>query len=151
MTVAALGVLSIRFLDVATFMVGAGNGTCGLYRFNQENKVLQVAKNELGGGINSISMHPSGEESLCATDKGLIYRVNNRTLERFLHSENHTGSIVNIGYPQGVSDRFASASEDGTIRLWDIGDYVVTARCMATNAGCPLCLVYRDEILLSGW
>jgi len=68
-----------------------------------------------------------------------------------LHSENHTGGILNVGYPLGVSDRFASASEDGTIRLWDISEYQVTARCSATNAGVPICLVYRDEVLLSGW
>jgi WD40 repeat protein len=56
-----------------------------------------------------------------------------------------------VGYPPGVSDRFASASEDGTIRLWDISEYKVLTRCLATSAGVPLCLNYRDEVLLSGW
>jgi hypothetical protein len=50
-----------------------------------------VNKTDLGGGINSISIHPSCKESFCATDKGLIYRVNNETLQKALHSENHTG------------------------------------------------------------
>ena len=81
---AALGVLSVKFIDGTSFLVGTGNGTIAHYIFNQDNKVnvinikvVQVSKNELGGGINSISSHPNGQESLCATDKGLIYRVNN--------------------------------------------------------------------------
>lgn len=54
-----------------------------------------------------------------------------------LHSENHTGGIVQLGYPPGISDRFASASEDGTIRIWDISDYAVIARCYANGGGVP--------------
>lgn len=34
-----------------------------------------------------------------------------------------------MSYPPGVSDRFASASEDGTIRIWDISEYYVIAKC----------------------
>lgn len=60
--------------------------------------------------------------------------------------------MVFLAYPEGVSDKFASCSDDGSIRLWDIGsDYVVYTRCFAHNAGSPLCLTYNDEIVLSGW
>lgn len=102
--------------------------------------------------MNSISVHPSGKESLIASDRGLIYRVPTNALEsKVLHSENHTGSILSVAYPPNVSDRFASASEDGSIRIWDVSDYVVIAKCAANNAGVPICLVYREEVLLSGW
>lgn len=69
-----------------------------------------------------------------------------------LHCENHTDAVVFLTYPCGVSDKFASSSEDGTIRLWDISqDYTVNTRCFAPNAGFPLCMTYTDEIVLSGW
>jgi len=54
-------------------------------------------------------------------------------------------------YPERGSDKFASCSEDGSIRLWDISDYVVSARCVARGAGIPLCVCYNDEVLLTGW
>lgn len=58
-----------------------------------------------------------------ATDRGMIFRVGSDSLGKALHSENHTGAILDVSYPPGVSDRFASTSEDGTIRIWDIGEY----------------------------
>ncbi len=132
--------------------MGTGNGMVALYQVTPETKVISLNKTDLSGGINSISVHPSGNEIICASDKGLIYRISSKNVEnRKLHSENHTGGILHVAYPAGVSDRFASASEDGTIRLWDISDYVVTTRCLAPNAGVPICLVYREEVLLSGW
>lgn len=51
-------------------------------------------------------------------------------MAKVLHCENHVDSVRFLVYPEGVSDKFASASEDGTIRLWDItSDYLVTTRC----------------------
>lgn len=81
----------------------------------------------------------------------MIYRIQSNTLNKQLHSENHTGPILELSYPPNVSDRFASASQDGTIRIWDISEYSVLARCQANVSTVPLCLVYRDEVLLSGW
>lgn len=56
------------------------------------------------------------------------------------------------------SDKFLTASEDGTLRLWDSNNYTVSARCMA-NAGAlgqnqglyPLCAIFTDEVIISGW
>ena len=54
----------------------------------------------------------------------------------------------------GVSDKFITCSEDGTVRLWDSNTYAVTARCSAggNNAGVfPLCAIFTDEVIISGW
>lgn len=89
---------------------------------------------------------------MAASDKGFIYRVRSQDLAKMLHCENHTGPVLQVAYPPNISDKFASASMDGTIRLWDISeDYVVKSRCYANVAGHPLCLTYNDEITLSGW
>lgn len=57
---------------------------------------------------------------MCASDRGFIYRVRATDLAKVLHCENHVDSISFLVYPKGSSEKFASASEDGTIRLWDI-------------------------------
>ena len=67
-----------------------------------------------------------------------------------MQCENHTQSILHLTYPLGVSDQFASCSEDGSIRIWDVSRYEVTSRCTAQAAGHPNCLTYNEEVILSG-
>lgn len=45
-----------------------------------------------------------------------------------LVSESHSGPVLSVGFPPDVSDHFVSSSEDGSIRVWDLGDYSVKAR-----------------------
>jgi len=72
-----------------------------------------------------------------------------------LLAENHTDPVINVNYMPEVSDKFITCSLDGTIRLWDANDYSVKARCVnssAQTAGVhPLCSMFTDEIILSGW
>lgn len=69
--------------------------------------------------------------------------------------ENHTGPVLSIWFMKDVSDKFITCSEDGTIRLWDSNNYSVTARCVAPAAPSaslyPICAVFTDEVILSGW
>ena len=65
--------------------------------------------------------------------------------------ENHTDAVVNVAYMNGVSDKFATCSEDTTIRLWDANDYSVFARCTVLAGGHPMCANFTDEVVLSGW
>jgi len=72
---------------------------------------------------------------------------------KMLLCENHTEPVVDIYYMQGVSDKFSTCSEDGTIRLWDSNDYSVIARCtvMTTSGNYPNCSLFTDEVVISGW
>jgi WD40 repeat protein len=69
--------------------------------------------------------------------------------------ENHTAPVLSIWFMKDVSDKFITCSEDGTIRLWDSNNYSVTARCTAPQATSatlyPVCAVFTDEVILSGW
>lgn len=67
--------------------------------------------------------------------------------------ENHTEPVLDIYFTPGVSDKFSTCSEDGTLRLWDANDYSVMARCtiMTSEGVYPTCSIFTDEIIISGW
>ena len=48
--------------------------------------------------------------------------------------ENHTKPVLGCWFMPGISDKFITCSEDGTVRLWDSNSYTVTARCVASSA-----------------
>ena len=78
---------------------------------------------------------------VAGTNQGRIYRVRLDNLASIVVSENHRGSVTCVSYARGVSDRFATASVDGTVRVWDTADYGVLTTAVVRDAGEPLCLV----------
>jgi len=72
-----------------------------------------------------------------------------------LLAENHTEPVIHVNYMPNVSDKFITSSLDGTMRLWDANDYSVKARCVNQIQNVaevyPLCSLFTDEIILSGW
>jgi cilia- and flagella-associated protein 52 len=72
---------------------------------------------------------------------------------KMLLCENHIDAVLDCYYMPGVSDKFSTCSEDGTIRLWDANDYSVTARCsvVSTSGVFPNCSIFTDEVIISGW
>ena len=92
---------------------------------------------------------------LAATSHGFLYRLRVSDFSQMLLAENHTEPVVHVDYMQGVSDKFITSSVDGTIRLWDANDYSVKSRCInngqVVQGVYPLCSLFTDEIILSGW
>lgn len=43
-----------------------------------------MVKNQIIGSVNSISCSPDLSESMCATDKGFIYRIRNSDLAKVI-------------------------------------------------------------------
>jgi WD40 repeat protein len=88
-----------------------------------------------------------------------MYRLRNADFSQMLLCESNTAPVTSCWFMPGVSDKFITTSEDGTIRLWDSNNYTVTARCVAnSNHGAqgagivaPLCAVNTDEVIISGW
>lgn len=69
-----------------------------------------------------------------------------------LLGENHIDAVLDCSYMENSSDKFATSSGDGTIRLWDANDYTVYARCsQVSTAAWPTCTVFTEEIIISGW
>lgn len=132
--------------------VGGGDGQIVLFHVDQ-NFCQALLKTQIFGSVNSLSASLDGLQMLTATDKGFIYRMRVSDFSKMLLCENHTEAVVDTYFMGGVSDKFSTCSEDGTIRLWDSNDYSVTARCsvMAMQGVFPLCSLFTDEVIISGW
>lgn len=91
---------------------------------------------------------------IASTALGTVTRINLLTMKFLIISEAHTQTITKVCFDEGNPDRFATASLDGSIRVWDIAEYVVTcsiyARKDQVRGAKPQCLSFAD-ILLSGW
>ena len=50
-----------------------------------------------------------------------------------------------------VSDKFATVSNDKTIRLWDSGDYLVKQKAEFKGNAVPLCSCFINDVIITGW
>lgn len=75
-------------------------------------------------------------------------------MQYILISESHTGSVLKVAFDQGQNERFATASADGTLKVWDLVEYTVIstshARREQERGAIPLCLAFVN-MLISGW
>ena len=149
-TVAAQGVTALKAVTANLMIAGCGNGTLALYKLEAGTAKL-IKQIQTIGKITSISCSFDAIQSLIGTDQGFLYKANSADLAMTLQCENHTNSVLFLDYPFKVSDRFASCSQDETIRLWDVSEYLVTSHCVSQGGGAPQCLQITDEVVISGW
>jgi len=67
--------------------------------------------------------------------------------------ESHKDGVLAVAYPPDNSEAFATIGVDGTVRVWDVNTYSVTAKgsCQTAKTGAPLCLAFSGEALFTGW
>ena len=118
-----------------------------------QNFCQALLKTQIYGSITGLCSSLDGIQLLTATDRGFIYRMRTSDFSKMLLCENHTDAVLDVFYMPGVSDKFSTCSEDGTIRLWDANDYTVFARCqiVAQQGVHPNCSLFTDEVVISGW
>mmetsp|Transcript_9656 Transcript_9656/g.18846 ORF Transcript_9656/g.18846 Transcript_9656/m.18846 type:complete len:608 (-) Transcript_9656:5793-7616(-) len=144
----AQGVSSLFPTTPTQFFVGGGDGSLSLWQLN-ESRILEVNRIQLRGALKSISGSSAG--LLVGSDNGYHFWITLPAMTASTISENHTQPMTHVAFPRGVSDKFATSSEDGTIRIWDGSDYSVISRCSASQAGAPLVFVLTLEVVFSGW
>ena len=144
-----LGLNSIETIP-GGILIGCGDST--IKQFNSSFELSGQLKCD--GIVLGMSVSEDKLEVLATTSVGTVYRVNIAVMESIVVSEGHTDEITAVTYSVGQNDRFATASKDGTIRIWDTAEYVTLATCRARRdqdrGVVPLCLQYSD-IVLSGW
>jgi WD40 repeat protein len=144
-----LGLCSIATVPEG-ILIGCGDST--IKKFNSNYECTGQLKCD--GTVIGLSLSEDKLEALATTNVGTVYRVNLAAMEHIIVSEGHTDEITAVTYSVGQNDRIATASKDGTIRIWDTAEYVTLATCRARRdqdrGVVPLCLQYSD-IVLSGW
>mmetsp|Transcript_29123 Transcript_29123/g.38302 ORF Transcript_29123/g.38302 Transcript_29123/m.38302 type:complete len:626 (+) Transcript_29123:45-1922(+) len=129
-------------------LAGGGDGTVTL--FNQQ--LVDTAQVRLEGPVNAVALSPDGREILASTAAGRVYRASTSQLNQpVLLNENPYGAVKAVAYAENISDRFATASTDLIVRLWDASDYSVICQAMVKDAGEPRCLTLNEDLILSGW
>eukprot|EP00762_Andalucia_godoyi_P002084 ANDGO_02593.mRNA.1 Cilia- and flagella-associated protein 52 len=89
------------------------------------------------GNVYKIAVPPQGAASVTAT-----------------LSESHEGVVADASFMKGVSDRVATCSADGTMRLWDLNTFkaqFVTSYRSVPGIGAPCAGVFVGELMISGW
>jgi len=131
-------------------VIGCGDGTVKIYGHGGDFR----GEMPLDGPVVSLSASPDRRECLATTATGTVARVNLTSLQSILIAESHTDSILKVAFDEGQNERFATASMDGTLKVWDIVEYAVVstshARREQDRGAVPQCLAFAN-ILISGW
>ena len=68
---------------------------------------------------------------------------------QLLVAENHSNTITAVVFPSDTSDRFATCSLDGTVRVWDLSDYRVLCKVRAPrerDVCVCVCVTERESV-----
>jgi len=141
-----LGILSLLTWPEGV-VCGGGDGTITTF----DSNYTDIQQCKLDGPVVSMSFSPDKSEVVAGTSKGFVYRVRLEGLQTLLLCENHCAPVICVAFAPESSDKFATASVDNTLRIWDSGDYTVLTTAIVKDAGAPTCLVYSLDMLVSGW
>lgn len=134
--------------------VGGGDGSVTLYDtdYDEGYKPRKVAE-ALSGAIASIAICAERGTAALGTSTAVIYELDlaaARARPRIV-SENHCARVVAVSYAPGDSVRFATASDDLSVRVWNASDYSVETHCSSRNCGRPLSLAFSGTAVFVGW
>lgn len=144
------GITSLKMLSESLVMVGGGDGSLSLYQV-EGGRAMEQNRIQLAGALTSLSVSTDFAEALAGSQLGLHYRIRTSDFANALLSEHHTKPVTYVNFPKGISDKFATGSEDGSIKIWDGSDYSVISRCVVSKVGAVTCFVLTLEIVVSGW
>eukprot|EP01038_Epipyxis_sp_PR26KG_P004495 gene4495-6351_t len=133
-------------------VIGCGDRSVKLYSV-QGDLLGQV---QLDGAVIGLSFSPDRVEVLATTSFGTIYRLNLNTFQFIIISESHTQSVIKMAFDQGgnSNERFATSATDGTIKVWDLAEYMVISTAFPRKdqaRGVLATSLAFSDIIISGW
>ena len=123
---------------------------------------------KLDGAVSAMSMVSMGSETnpvlklLIGTELGTVYDVSlayadDRALgappaRSIVVKQSHSDKVVAVSYPRNNPNFFATASADGTLRVWDVNTYEVISKaaCQPAITGPPQCIDFTGEVIIKG-
>eukprot|EP00904_Undaria_pinnatifida_P004386 jgi/Undpi1/13949/HiC_scaffold_9.g03600.m1 len=159
--VCSAGMLSVC-TDPATGAVYCGGGNGVIRKIVGADMVWrQELETRLDGGVVSLTVQADGCELLAGTQEGTVYRL----LLSDLSASKASATTTSVSSSQkspvvsvacgSRSDAFATCSQDGTVRVWDLSDFGVVAEALEGprgRTGDALCVCWLgEEAVVSGW
>ena len=146
------GLLSVVSHDEAEVVFcGGGDGT--IRKLTGCDMRWQLASEaRVDGRVTSLSLVHGGAELLVGTDAGLTYRLLCEDMSLVPLSSSHTTPLTCVAFGSSRSDVFATASDDGFVRVWDLSDYSTIASAQERGAGGARCIAWvGDSAVVVGW
>jgi WD40 repeat protein len=129
-------------------MVGCGDGSITVLESQRDGAMTcrtytkgptETCAAMLDGGVGAMKLHALDERSgelrlLAGTEKGTLYALSLSSpsmaygapaAQARVLQEAHYDKVTSCAYPKESSDLFATASADGTVRVWDVNTYRV--------------------------
>jgi cilia- and flagella-associated protein 52 len=136
--------------DSIQVIVGGGDGTVTTFTRDRRG-FIDDASAKVEGKVLALSLSPDGAEVLAGTSSGFVYRLRTKGLAALCLAETHSASVNAVAYAPNVSEKFVTASADGTLRIWDASDYTVSVKCFVGDGGQPSCIALFLDAMISGW
>jgi WD40 repeat protein len=135
-------------------VVGGGDGSLSIFEGGGRS-YRKAAEVQLDGPVSAVMPVGGPTTYVAGTARGLVYHVELSSGKGRAKPlvDSHFEPVCGVAYAPDDSACFATCSHDGTVRVWDVSDYTVTARgaCQTSIVGNPLCIGFTGEILLTGW
>eukprot|EP00993_Chasmostoma_nieuportense_P004280 NODE_495_length_2151_cov_19.034585_g459_i0.p1 GENE.NODE_495_length_2151_cov_19.034585_g459_i0~~NODE_495_length_2151_cov_19.034585_g459_i0.p1 ORF type:complete len:685 (+),score=157.68 NODE_495_length_2151_cov_19.034585_g459_i0:66-2120(+) len=120
----------------STFYTGGGDGSVVRYHIKDTNEPAptEEARLEVRGEVTSISIMPSG--LLAGTTFGSLFKLQSLTGPCPAPlSQTTLGPVLAVQFHPTINDRFATASQDAFIRVWETSGYHILSTAGGQGGG----------------
>ncbi|GBG29146.1 Guanine nucleotide-binding protein subunit beta-1 [Hondaea fermentalgiana] len=162
-------------VDETNVLIGGGDGTVARFVYQVSNSTwVDEEGASLRGAVHGLAYSATGTEMLAGSTMGDVVRARRGALSKPVRvCWNHCSAITSLSFAPGSNDEFATASSDGSIRVWHTEDYSVSMETTKSGtqhkqqlkqiqqiqtqqvpnapADYATCLHFTIDAILSGW
>ena len=145
--------------DDTCLYIGSGDGTVTQFSGTDCHWKAQRSARVKGKAM-SLSVCADETKLLVGTSLGTMYEIDLDTFTPTIISSSHVDGINAVMFAKSVSstaktsnEHCCTASNDGTIQMWDLSSYESILRVQEASEATCLCLVHREDkmLIFSGW